>query len=180
MRRECRERFPRHPIYCDPDMHHGTCVTHVPWCMPGSLTSGFLWSRWWGKRSRQSRRMHNPQFYVSGERPIMIIWTRFRQCPEAFSWEKIHKKFMLINFIHNTFNFTTTSLRPMRWSNTQRKPRYITSYTRWLIIHLNWLSVYFALFVVVILTDWGWDKIAAISWMRMYEFCLRFHWSFSK
>ena len=24
----------------DPDMHHGTCVTHVPWCMPGSLTSG--------------------------------------------------------------------------------------------------------------------------------------------
>ena len=23
----------------DPDMHHGTCVTHVPWCMPGSLTN---------------------------------------------------------------------------------------------------------------------------------------------
>ena len=29
----------------DPDTHHGTCVTHVPWCIPGSLTSGFLWSR---------------------------------------------------------------------------------------------------------------------------------------
>ena len=28
----------------DPDMHHGTCLTHVPWCMPGSLTSGFLWN----------------------------------------------------------------------------------------------------------------------------------------
>ena len=28
----------------DPDMHHGTCVTHVPWCMAGSLTSGFLWN----------------------------------------------------------------------------------------------------------------------------------------
>ena len=28
----------------DPDMHHGTCVTHVPWCMSGSLTSGFLWN----------------------------------------------------------------------------------------------------------------------------------------
>ena len=25
-------------------MHHDTCVTHVPWCMPGSLTSSFLWS----------------------------------------------------------------------------------------------------------------------------------------
>ena len=24
----------------DPDMHHGTCKRHVPWCMPGSLTSG--------------------------------------------------------------------------------------------------------------------------------------------
>ena len=26
------------PRVNDPDMHHGTCV---PWCMPGSLTSGF-------------------------------------------------------------------------------------------------------------------------------------------
>ena len=24
----------------DPGMHHGTCVTHVPWCMTGSLTHG--------------------------------------------------------------------------------------------------------------------------------------------
>ena len=53
----------------DPDMNHGTCVTHVLWCMPGSLTSGFLWSRWRGKRSRLSRRMRNPQFYVSGKSP---------------------------------------------------------------------------------------------------------------
>ena len=54
----------------DPDMHHGSRVTHVPWCIPGSLTSGFLWSRWWGKRSRHSRRMRNPQFHASGKRPI--------------------------------------------------------------------------------------------------------------
>ena len=38
------------PWVSDPDMHHGTCVTHVPWCMPGSLTSGFLWS-WWRKKT---------------------------------------------------------------------------------------------------------------------------------
>ena len=43
MRRECRERFPRHRIQMkslvnDPGMHHGTCVTHVPWCMSRSLT----------------------------------------------------------------------------------------------------------------------------------------------
>ena len=39
----CRERFPRHrvqrkPLVSDHDMHHDTCVTHVPWCMPGSPT----------------------------------------------------------------------------------------------------------------------------------------------
>ena len=54
----------------DPDMHHGTCVTHVPWCMPRSLTGGFHWSRWRGKRSRHSRCVRNPQFYVSGKRTV--------------------------------------------------------------------------------------------------------------
>ena len=57
----------------DPDVHHGTCVTHVPWCMPGSRTSEFLWSRWRGKRSRHSRRMRNTHVYVSGNRPIEIL-----------------------------------------------------------------------------------------------------------
>ena len=33
-------RFQRKPLVNDPDMHHGTCVTHVPWCMSGSLTCG--------------------------------------------------------------------------------------------------------------------------------------------
>ena len=42
-------------------------VTHVPWCLPGSLTHGFLRRRWWGKRSR---RIRNLQFYLSGKRPI--------------------------------------------------------------------------------------------------------------
>ena len=43
MPQECRERFPRRRIQrkqlvSDPGRHHGTCVTHVPWCMSGSLT----------------------------------------------------------------------------------------------------------------------------------------------
>ena len=65
------------PWVSDSDMHHDTFVTHVPWCMPGSLTNCFLWSRWPGKRSRHSRRMHNPQFCVSGKRPIE------RYCPST-------------------------------------------------------------------------------------------------
>ena len=40
------------PRVSDPDMHHGTCVTYVPWCMSVSLTTGFLWSRWRGNRPR--------------------------------------------------------------------------------------------------------------------------------
>ena len=59
------------PRVSDLYMHHGTCVTHVPWCMPGSLTSGFLWSRWRGKCSRHSWRMRIPQHYVSGK---MSMW----------------------------------------------------------------------------------------------------------
>ena len=33
-----RHRIQRKSLVNDPGMHHGTCVTHVPWCMPGSLT----------------------------------------------------------------------------------------------------------------------------------------------
>ena len=70
----------------DPGMHHGTCVTHVPWCIPGLLTSGFLWSRWRGKRSRHSRRMRNPQFYVSDKRPIQRT-----TAPSADQHQRIQK-----------------------------------------------------------------------------------------
>ena len=45
MHRECRERFPSHRLQrklliSDPGMHRGTCVTHVPRCMSGSVTHG--------------------------------------------------------------------------------------------------------------------------------------------
>ena len=35
-----RGRLQRKLLVSDLDMHHGTCVTHVPWCMSGSLTYG--------------------------------------------------------------------------------------------------------------------------------------------
>ena len=54
------------PQVSDPDMHHGTCVTHVPWCMPGSLTSGFLWNRWRGKTF--------PAFPAHTQPAILRIW----------------------------------------------------------------------------------------------------------
>ena len=53
-----RHRLQRKPLVSDPGMHHGTCVTHVSCCMSGSLTLGG---------------MRNPQFYVSGKRPIVDV-----------------------------------------------------------------------------------------------------------
>ena len=50
----------------DPDMHHGTCVTHVPWCMSGLLTSGFLWNRRRGKTF--------PAFPAHAQPAILRIW----------------------------------------------------------------------------------------------------------
>ena len=58
------------PRVSDPDMQHGTCVTHVAWCMLGALTSSFLWSRWRRKRFRHSWRMRNPRFCISGKRTM--------------------------------------------------------------------------------------------------------------
>ena len=58
--------FSPSPQVDDPDMHHGTCVTHVPWCMPGSLTSGFLWNRWRGETF--------PAFPAHAQPAILRIW----------------------------------------------------------------------------------------------------------
>ena len=79
------------PRVSDPDRHHGTCLTHVPWCMPGSLTTDFLWSWWRGKLSRHSRRMRNPQFHVSGKRPMGL----YRDYPWPLHHQYISSQFWL-------------------------------------------------------------------------------------
>ena len=74
----------------DPGMHRGTCVTHVPWCMPGLLIRGSLWSRWWEKRSQHHRCMRNPQFCVSVKRPVAtqhegMLATNYFRCSTGIS-----------------------------------------------------------------------------------------------
>ena len=58
MRRECREGLFRHRLQRKP-----LAID------PGRIAN----PRWWGKRSRHSRWMRNPQFYVSGKRPMACI-----------------------------------------------------------------------------------------------------------
>ena len=60
------ETFSPRPPVSDPDMHHSTCVTHVPWCMLGSLTNGFLWSRSRGKTF--------PAFPAHAQPTTLRIW----------------------------------------------------------------------------------------------------------
>ena len=55
-----RLRIQREPLVSD----HGTCVTHVPWCMSESLTRG-------GGENVPAYPAHaHPQFYVYDKRPI--------------------------------------------------------------------------------------------------------------
>ena len=100
MRREyrepVRERFPHHrlqrkPLVSDPDMHHGTWVTHVPWCMSGSLTRGG------GKTS--------PAFPAHAQPVILRIWQEahwFLQYDIIFTGD-MDNFYCLLNIYHDTF-----------------------------------------------------------------------------
>ena len=97
-----RERFPRHrfqrkPLVIDPGMHHGTCVTHVPWCISGSLT-------------QHSRRMRNTQFYVSGKAHWALTHWHLKKLTanlkilfsntylyKALEWDVFHRTFLMIS-----------------------------------------------------------------------------------
>ena len=57
----------------DPDMHHDTCVSHVPWCMSGSLTSGFPLKLVVGKTFPAFRAHAQAAIYASGKRPMVMI-----------------------------------------------------------------------------------------------------------
>ena len=104
MRRECRERFPRHRRWAIP-----TCIT----ARASRTCRDACRDRWLsvsfeigggGKRSRHSRRMRNQQFYVSGKRPMscsrqsgysrhlkLTPWTflDMTRCPPTDTWRKM-------------------------------------------------------------------------------------------
>ena len=54
------------PLVSDPGMHHDTCMTHVPWCMPGSLTGSFPLKSVAGKTFKA--------FQVHAQPAILRIW----------------------------------------------------------------------------------------------------------
>ena len=97
MRREWRERFPR---------HRGLAT---PTCMPGSLTSDLLWNWWRGKRSRHSWHMRTLQFYVSGKRPIplpLMLWLLAKTSAAIIltRWNGVFLFSIRVNFNNNVSN----------------------------------------------------------------------------
>ena len=60
--RNVSHRLQMKPLVSDPGMYHDTCVTHVPWCMSGSLTRGG------GENFPGACGTRN--FCVSGKRPM--------------------------------------------------------------------------------------------------------------
>ena len=83
MRRERRERFPhrrlqRESLVSDP----GYASRHVR-DAPAVMHVGTANSRLRGKRSRHYRRMRNPQFYVSGKKPMIIRANRHAYSSET-------------------------------------------------------------------------------------------------
>ena len=104
------------PRVCDPGMHHGTSMKHMPCCMLGSLSCGFLWSRCRGKRSRHPRSMRNPQFYVSGKRPMVRVKSKW-WCIGIISMTKpqsihcVNKPFILL---HQQQKYTRLLQKPLQ------------------------------------------------------------------
>ena len=89
IRLECRERFS-----CHRGLEIPTCVTARAWrvcrdaCLDRWLAVSCL-SRGWGKRSRYSQGMRNPQFYVSGKRLKNITNTFAAVCWSNFQLDNV-------------------------------------------------------------------------------------------
>ena len=100
--------FPPSLRVSDRDMHHGTCVTHVPQCMPGSLTSGFFWSRRWGETFPafpvHAQEAHSLEMAWHGNAflnrrksnwipkwcEVLLAWTNFwTNCQVSVTWDGI-------------------------------------------------------------------------------------------
>ena len=121
--------FSPSPRVSDPDMHHGTCVTHVPLCLPRSLTSGFVWSRWQGKHSRNSHR--NFTYMIRGTcRDTIVNITKSLR----FQW--IYPKItavlcpvflIIVSYLEHSYVFLLQFTRLLHWNRANRLNRMITS-----------------------------------------------------
>ena len=101
--------FSPSPQVSDPDMHHGTCVTHVPWCMPGSLNSGFLWN--WRRGENVpgipgACATWNFTYLVSG--PLCVAYSTPSHYLNECGWNFIQNTKLFIHWGHLVILFHST------------------------------------------------------------------------
>ena len=108
-------RLQRKPLVSDPGMHHGTCVTHVPWCMSGSLV---------GKRSRHSRRIRNHtmlriwQEAHSSLPEVIHNMTELQSAILHRFHQKIVRKIWSIVLVYTSALWTSS---PVTWSRKRKR-----------------------------------------------------------
>ena len=98
MHRECRERFPQHRLQRKPLVRRSRHASRHARHARALMHVGIANPRWRGKRSRHSRRMRNPLFYVSGKRPIPT--NVFSWCCTYFPWNMHTDSYVLLCFDH--------------------------------------------------------------------------------
>ena len=155
--------FSPSPQVSDPDMHHGTCVTHVPWCMPGSLYSSFLWNRRRGKTFPAFPAHAQPVFLriwqeAHGVKPAPSVSLSNTSTPYVLTTVLIDWLIGLIAIydkLQTCWYITAGDFRSYNWCNCQ-------------FVHLPW-------------TKWPSFRRRHIQthfpWMKKFEFWLKFHWS---
>ena len=86
---------------------------------------GIAYPWWWGKRSRHSRRMRNPQFYVSGKRPMTLAhilhYSTFLQWFHRLPFDSLYNesvKQSFANFFAVSLNMFLSKQSNGRWNET--------------------------------------------------------------
>ena len=105
MRRESRERF-----RCHRGLAISTCIKALTSRMPGSLTSGFLWSRWREKRSQHSRRMRNPGGRPMDNKPLPLSLGRsFLPCAGCIIRDRVSTQWSKLALSMSNFLISSLS-----------------------------------------------------------------------
>ena len=173
MRRECRERFPRHwlqrkPLVSDPGMHHGTCVTHVPWYMSGSLTRG-RWENVPGIPGACAT--HKFTYLVRGP------WKRFpRYCrywPISLAKQKDHQLYTLLSQIAIKIATAMPSVTIIVWSHFVSRRLYCSctpkKYALGMCVIVVWyefiLPIFFKVISLVLESSYDFPMPAKQPWM---------------
>ena len=121
----------------DPDMHHDTCVTHVPWCTPGSLTSGSLQSPWrWNVPGIPGAWATDKFTYlVRGPLPTQITPHISHLAHTIYEFAKSNTKTLLgcsPGFIEHTLFYSSPTLLMNEWTEKVK-----THYTTHFVIYIS-------------------------------------------